>query len=130
MTNDELPEWFKNRIKAMQTEYWNWNFQDFSESYASSEHMFNRMKIEIDQILFRILKMTMSDDNPCPEEPEPMPESIPEWLSKKIDAKIKRLDSKHNKITHIGPSLERDLISAEQQALRWVLSLKNQETQP
>ena len=54
-------------------------------------------------------------------------DEIPEWLRKAIETRIKKCREKQNRITRVGPSIEREFWYNRIEALKWVLSLRRGE---
>lgn len=52
------------------------------------------------------------------------PEALPEWVKEAIEKRIEKSREKQDKITRIGPSVEREFWYNRIDALKWVLSLR------
>lgn len=51
-------------------------------------------------------------------------DELPEWVRKAIETRIEKSREKQDKITRVGPSIEREFWYNRIEALKWVLSLR------
>ena len=54
-------------------------------------------------------------------------DELPEWVRKAIETKIEKGREKQDKITRVGPSIEREFWYNIIEALKWVLSIRRGE---